>query len=193
MADSDLPVLKIILLGDSAVGKSTVLVRYTEGKFVDTAITVGVDFKIHDLSIDGATYRLQIWDTAGQEKFRGIVEAYYRRAQGILLLYDQTCSSSFDSLPDWLVSIHEHAAPNIPVVIAGNKDDLDPVISFERGNAFAQSQGLSYVPTSAALGIGIDEAFLEVAKLIVKKQLVPDEVKLDVAAAAAQPTGGCHC
>jgi small GTP-binding protein len=195
MSSTGGPVLKIILLGDSAVGKSTILVRFTEDKYMDTAMTVGVDFKTRDVILDGSHYRLQIWDTAGQEKFRGIVQAYYRKAQGILLIYDQSCSSSFDSLPGWLKSIQEHAAPNVPVVVVGNKSDLEQVVSFERVNAFVEGRGLSFVATSAAQGMGIEDAFMELAKLIVAREVeavsvIPKEVDVEQQEAAQ---GGCSC
>jgi small GTP-binding protein len=192
---SQAAVLKIILLGDSAVGKSSVLVRYTENKFIDTTtMTVGVDFKTRDIILEGSSYRLQIWDTAGQEKFRGIVEAYYRKAQGILLVYDQSCSSSFDSLPTWLSSVNDHAAPNVPVVIVGNKGDLEPVVSFERVTSFVEDRRLHFVSTSAVTGMGIEEAFLEVAKLVVDREATGTTAirkEVDVTAAPQESSGCC--
>jgi small GTP-binding protein len=181
MSNPSPTILKLILLGDSSVGKSSILIRYTEGIFVDkTSQTVGSDFRTHDVTINGAIYRLQIWDTAGQERFRGIVEAYYRKAQGILLLFDQSFSNSFDSLPEWLTSINEHAAPNVPVVIVGNKADLKTVVTFDRINAFVESHGLHFVSTSAVQGMGIEEAFMDVAKLVVERQSQLTEVSHEV-------------
>jgi Ras-related protein Rab-1A len=187
-------ILKIILLGDSGVGKSSVILRYTEDTFGETSTTVGVDFKTRDITIDGRVYRLQIWDTAGQEKFRTIVKAYYRKAQGILLLYDQSFSSSFDSLPDWLTSIEEHAIEGTPVLIAGNKSDLETVIPFERVTAFTEARKLPFVATSANQGMGIEDAFTELAKLIIDHEAtagLPKEEELRVDQDVGPKKKGC--
>jgi small GTP-binding protein len=157
--------IRIIVIGDSSVGKTQMMMRFCDDSFsLAGQTTVGVDFKAKQVSIDGVPYKAQIWDTAGQERFRNIVENYYRRAQGIVLVYDVTRKDTFTSLPQWLQSIDQYANPGTPVILAGNKSDLTPAVECEEAESFAADRGLTLFLTSAANGEGIEDAFLSITQ-----------------------------
>ncbi|KPP68297.1 RAB8A, member RAS oncogene family,-like, partial [Scleropages formosus] len=127
---------KLLLIGDSGVGKTCVLFRFSEDAFNSTFIsTIGIDFKIRTVELDGKKIKLQIWDTAGQERFRTITTAYYRGAMGIMLVYDITNEKSFDNIKNWIRNIEEHASADVEKMILGNKCDVNDKrqVSKERG------------------------------------------------------------
>ena len=131
---------KLLLIGDSGVGKTCVLFRFSDDAFNSTFIsTIGIDFKIRTIELDEKKIKLQIWDTAGQERFRTITTAYYRGAMGILLLYDITNEKSFDNIKTWIHNIEQHASEDVEKMILGNKCDMEEkrVISKEQGEKFA--------------------------------------------------------
>lgn len=132
---------KIVLIGDSGVGKSQLLLRYTKDQFKTKAqATIGMEFATQQVKIkEGTHVRAQIWDTAGQERYRAITNAYYRQAIGVLLVYDITKRSSFDSLERWLTEVREHADQKIQIILVGNKNDLsgNRQISVSEGQKFA--------------------------------------------------------
>ncbi|XP_073066598.1 ras-related protein RAB1BV-like isoform X2 [Primulina eburnea] len=118
--------IKLLLIGDSGVGKSCLLLRFSDGSFTTSFITtIGIDFKIRTIELDGKRIKLQIWDTAGQERFRTITTAYYRGAMGILLVYDVTDESSFNNIRNWIRNIEQHASDNVNKILVGNKADMD--------------------------------------------------------------------
>jgi len=119
--------IKLLLIGDSGVGKSCLLLRYSDDSFTSSFITtIGIDFKIKSISIGDSKVKLQIWDTAGQERFRTITTAYYRGAMGILLVYDISDESSFSNVRNWMRQIEQNAAENVNRILIGNKSDVDP-------------------------------------------------------------------
>ncbi|XP_044052714.1 ras-related protein Rab-8B isoform X2 [Siniperca chuatsi] len=127
---------KLLLIGDSGVGKTCLLFRFSEDAFNTTFIsTIGIDFKIRTIELDGKKIKLQIWDTAGQERFRTITTAYYRGAMGIMLVYDITNEKSFDNIRNWIRNIEEHASSDVERMILGNKCDMNDKrqVSKERG------------------------------------------------------------
>ncbi|OUC49627.1 Ras family protein [Trichinella nativa] len=127
---------KLLLIGDSGVGKTCLLFRFAEDSFNNTFIsTIGIDFKIRTIELDGKKIKLQIWDTAGQERFRTITNAYYRGAMGILLVYEITNEKSFENIKNWVRNIEEHASANVEKIILGNKCDMEDKrqVSRERG------------------------------------------------------------
>ncbi|XP_036295658.1 ras-related protein Rab-8B isoform X2 [Pipistrellus kuhlii] len=127
---------KLLLIGDSGVGKTCLLFRFSEDAFNTTFIsTIGIDFKIRTIELDGKKIKLQIWDTAGQERFRTITTAYYRGAMGIMLVYDITNEKSFDNIKNWIRNIEEHASLDVERMILGNKCDMNDKrqVSKERG------------------------------------------------------------
>jgi len=135
---------KIVLIGDSGVGKSNLLSRFTRNEFcLESKSTIGVEFATRSVQIDGKTVKAQIWDTAGQERYRAITSAYYRGAVGALLVYDITNIESFNSSKKWLSELRDHADSNIVVLLAANKSDLDHlrVVSSQQANELAALEG----------------------------------------------------
>ena len=155
-------IFKVLLLGGSNVGKSSIFLRYIDDIWNDTFVpTIGVDFKIKSLEVDNKLVKLQIWDTAGQERFKNIITSYYRGAHGILLIYDITDKESFKSLQNWLIEIEKNAHKNVVRVLIGNKCDLEDkrVISYSQGKEFADTYGLKFIETSAKKNSNVSEAF----------------------------------
>ncbi|XP_039129325.1 ras-related protein Rab11C-like [Dioscorea cayenensis subsp. rotundata] len=183
---------KIVLVGDSGVGKSNILSRFTRNEFsLESKSTIGVEFATRTLQIEGKTVKAQIWDTAGQERYRAITSAYYRGAVGALLVYDITKRQTFDNVQRWLHELREHADSNIVIMMAGNKSDLSHLRSVQEddGQALAEKEGLSFLETSALGAQNIEKAFqtilTEIYHIISKKALAAQQ-----AAAAATPTQG---
>ncbi|KAH9608687.1 hypothetical protein KSS87_009152 [Heliosperma pusillum] len=165
-ADDDYDYLfKLVLIGDSGVGKSNLLSRFTKNEFnLESKSTIGVEFATRSLNIDSKVIKAQIWDTAGQERYRAITSAYYRGAVGALLVYDVTRKVTFENTARWLRELRDHTDPNIVVMLIGNKSDLRHLVavSTEEGKAFAEQEGLFYMETSALEATNVDHAFSEV-------------------------------
>jgi len=164
-ADYDL-LYKLLIIGDSGVGKSCLLLRFSDDIFTDSFIsTIGVDFKIRTLEINGQKVKLQIWDTAGQERFRTITSSYYRGAHGIIVVYDVTNQKSYDDIEKWLKEIDTFAGQHVQKLLVGNKCDLvnDRVIPVEQGKALADKLGIPFIETSAKSATNVDAAFEQMA------------------------------
>ena len=143
---------KIIVVGEATVGKTSLIVRYVKGIFNPSYIlTIGVNFYVQDVRVGERVLRLQIWDTAGQERFGPIRKLYYFGTKGVVLVYDKSNEKTFERLGYWLKEIGEHAG-DVPIILVGNKADLEGIISHEQGNQFAQAQGLSFLEASAKTG-----------------------------------------
>ncbi|KAJ7547321.1 hypothetical protein O6H91_08G080100 [Diphasiastrum complanatum] len=166
-ADHDLRV-KLLLIGDSGVGKSCLLLRFSDDSFSTSFITtIGVDFKIRTVELDGKRVKLQVWDTAGQERFRTITNAYYRGANGIILVYDVTDESSFVNIRNWIKNIEQHAEENVNKILLGNKADMDEskrAVSTARGQALAKDFGLKFFETSAKTSQNVENSFFTIAR-----------------------------
>ncbi|KAL0491660.1 Ras-related protein Rab [Acrasis kona] len=159
--------IKLLLIGDSGVGKSCLLLRFSDDTFTTNFITtIGIDFKIRTIELDGKRVKLQIWDTAGQERFRTITTAYYRGAMGILLTYDVTDEQSFQNIRKWMSNIADNAAENVNKILIGNKCDLveKKVVDTQRGQQLAESFEIKFLETSAKNNQNVEEAFFSIAR-----------------------------
>ena len=157
---------KFLIIGDSGVGKSCVLVRFADDTFSSSFIsTIGVDFKIKTLEIGGKTVKLQIWDTAGQERFRTITSSYYRGSHGVILVYDITDRRTFDHLNDWLYEIKRYASDNVNILLVGDKSDMEEKrqVSYEEGKKFARKNNFTFLETSAKNATNVHQAFCSLA------------------------------
>ncbi|XP_071685716.1 ras-related protein Rab2BV-like [Rutidosis leptorrhynchoides] len=173
---------KIVLIGDSGVGKSNILARFTRNEFcLESKSTIGVEFATRTVQVEGKTVKAQIWDTAGQERYRAITSAYYRGAVGALLIYDITKAQSFQNVQRWLRELREHADSNIVIMLAGNKADLsnNRVVKESDGQKLAEQEGLVFLETSALEALNVEKAFqmilLDIHKIVSKKALAAQE------------------
>ncbi|XP_041061559.1 ras-related protein Rab-26-like [Carcharodon carcharias] len=159
---------KVMLVGDSGVGKTCLLVRFKDGAFLAGSFisTVGIDFRNKVLNVDDVKVKLQIWDTAGQERFRSVTHAYYRDAHALLLLYDVTNKTSFDNIQAWLTEIHEYATQDVVIMLLGNKADVtqERAVKKEAGEKLAKEYGVPFMETSAKTGLNVELAFMAIAK-----------------------------
>ena len=158
------------MIGNSGVGKSCLLIRFTDDTFSDSYVTtIGVDFKIKTLEIESKSCKLQIWDTAGQERFRNIISSYYRGAQGIMLVYDITDLESFQNLNSWLIEIEKNASKNVYKILVGNKCDMESErkVTKEQGKDFADQYGMKFFETSAKDSTNVSEAFIAMTKEVI--------------------------
>jgi len=166
---------KLVLIGDSSVGKSCLLLRFADNSFTESYIsTIGVDFRFRTVKIEDKTVKLQIWDTAGQERFRTITSAYYRGADGIIMVYDITRRDSFDHVQDWLNEVNRYAKrETCKKLLIGNKCDSvgDRLVTLEEGKAYADNLKVPFYETSAKSGTMVEEAFLEIAKILIETKI----------------------
>ncbi|KRT82387.1 ADP ribosylation factor [Oryctes borbonicus] len=163
---------KYIIIGDTGVGKSCLLLQFTDKRFQPVHdLTIGVEFGARMITIDGKQIKLQIWDTAGQEAFRSITRSYYRGAAGALLVYDITRRETFNHLTTWLDDARQHSNSNMVIMLIGNKSDLESrrEVKKEEGEAFAREHGLVFMETSAKTAANVEEAFINTAKEIYEK------------------------
>lgn len=163
---------KYIIIGDSGVGKSCLLLQFTDKRFQSAYdLTIGVEFGTRMIKIGDKQIKLQIWDTAGQENFRSITRSYYRGAIGALLVYDITKRETFNHLTNWLIEVNERSNENMQIMLVGNKADLKHkrLLSTEEGEAFARENGLMFLETSAKEAVNVEEVFVNTAKKIYEK------------------------
>jgi len=153
---------KVVLIGDSGVGKSNLLSRFTRNEFnMDSKSTIGVEFATRSINVDGKTVKAQIWDTAGQERYRAITSAYYRGAVGALLVYDISKQPTFQNVQRWLKELRDHADNNIVIMLVGNKSDLKHLraVATDEAKQFSVDNTLSFIETSALDASNVDSAF----------------------------------
>ncbi|PKI83363.1 ras GTPase [Malassezia vespertilionis] len=160
---------KLLLIGDSGVGKSCLLLRFADDTYTESYIsTIGVDFKIRTIELEGKTVKLQIWDTAGQERFRTITSSYYRGAHGIIVVYDITDEATFTNVKQWLQEIERYACEGVNKLLVGNKADLGSsrAVEYEAAKQFADGLNIPFLETSAKDATNVEQAFLTMAKQI---------------------------
>ncbi|KAJ2389876.1 ras GTPase [Coemansia sp. RSA 2603] len=193
---------KLLLIGDSGVGKSCLLLRFADDTYTESYIsTIGVDFKIRTIELEGKTVKLQIWDTAGQERFRTITSSYYRGAHGIIVVYDVTDNETFSNVKQWLQEIDRYASEGVNKLLVGNKCDLEDgrKVSYTEAEEFAKQLSIPFLETSAKDSTNVETAFLTMAKQIkdrmgasnVQQQQQKKQVNLSQAQNVQQNSGGC--
>jgi len=198
--------LKILLIGNSNVGKSSLLLRFTEDTFLpqdEVAATIGVDFKVQDMKFEGKKYKLTIWDTAGQERFRTLTSSYYRGAQGVILVYDVSNRETFDQLDNWFNELSTYCTnKDVVKMIVGNKVDKEEqrVISRKEAEAYARKSHTLFLECSAKTRFGVKEAFEELVRKILetpslwqKKPSPSNNINVTRQTEGKQDDGACTC
>ncbi|KAJ6246985.1 ras-related protein rabd2a-like [Anaeramoeba flamelloides] len=163
----------ILLIGDDSVGKSGLLNRFADNTFNENfPSTIGVDFKTKTVRLDGRNAKLQIWDTAGHERFRSITNSYYRGAHGIFIVYDTTNLNSFNNIKIWLEGIDQNASDSVVKVLVGSKCDLvsERAVEYEKAKSLADILGISYIETSSKNCSNVEEAFILMSKELFKRE-----------------------
>ncbi len=163
---------KLLIIGESGVGKTCLLLQFTEGSFTTNHLTtIGIDFKIKIINLEEKQIKLQIWDTAGQERFRTITKTYYKGAHGIILTYDVTDENSFKNVRNWVKQIEQNAQTNVCKVLVGNKCDReDRKVSYEEGAKLAKEFNMQFFETSAKSNYNVNETFTFLTKEILNSQ-----------------------
>eukprot|EP00037_Helgoeca_nana_P007521 m.68502 g.68502 ORF g.68502 m.68502 type:complete len:211 (-) comp18319_c0_seq1:197-829(-) len=164
---------KLVLLGESAVGKSSLVLRFVKGQFHEyQESTIGAAFLTQTVCIDDTTVKFEIWDTAGQERYHSLAPMYYRGAQAAIVVYDVTSTDTFARAKTWVKELQRQANPNIVIALAGNKADLagKRAVDFEDAQAYAEDNGLLFMETSAKTAKNVNEIFLAIAKKLPKNE-----------------------
>ena len=173
--------LKLLMLGDSGVGKTCLLLRYAQNDYSPSYITtIGVDFKVMKADIDGLRVKLQIWDTAGQEKFRAITTSYFKGSHAIMLVYDIADQDSFKNTNRWIRSIREHADSHTNVILLGNKcdDESKRVVPYADGKELAKTNNMQFFEVSAKSNINVAEAYMAIA-VETKRRMMGEPIKTE--------------
>jgi len=179
---------KVVLIGDSGVGKSNLLSRFTRNEFnLESKSTIGVEFATRSINVDGKTVKAQIWDTAGQERYRAITSAYYRGAVGALLVYDIAKHATYVNVTRWLKELRDHADSNIVIMLVGNKSDLKHLraVPTDEAKAFSAENGLSFIETSALDASNVESAFqtilTDIYRIVSSKSLESSNTNIEPA------------
>lgn len=182
--------IKILMIGDSGVGKTSMLIRFANDKYSQTFIsTIGIDFKIKNIQINDKMIKLQIWDTADQERFRTITTSYFRSAQGIVLVYDVTDKQSFASIKHWLYQIQLHSDSNVNKILVGNKcDNIDErVVSYDEGMLLAKENNIDFFECSAKSDININKIYTTLTEQVVTRLSINVNTKSNIIIRPNQP------
>jgi len=171
---ADLP-FKLLLIGDSSVGKSSLLLRFCDNLFQEGTVNLtSVDFKTKNLTIDGKTVSLQVWDTAGQERFRTITSSFYRGAHGIIVVYDISDQTTFNNVKLWMQEIQRYASAGVCKMLVGNKVDMaeaNRAVEFNTAKEYADNLSISFAETSAKTGHEVEKVFEKVTLEILRQQI----------------------
>lgn len=189
---------KVVLLGESAVGKSSLVLRFVKGQFHEyQESTIGAAFLTQTICIDDNTIKFEIWDTAGQERYHSLAPMYYRGAQAAIIVYDITSQDSFVRAKSWVKELQRLANTNIVIALAGNKADLASkrAVEFEEAQVYADENGLLFMETSAKTALNVNETFLAIAKKLPKTDpgvsTAPRSQGVDLSREAAPASSGC--
>ena len=193
--------VKLVLLGQSCVGKSSLVDRFVKEKFDEHIATFGTSFVAQTVQLDDATVKFEIWDTAGQERYRSLAPMYYRGAQAAAVVYDICSYDSFKVANSWVEELQTGEAqtdPNIVIVLCGNKSDLASkrAVDVEEAQAYAEDNGLLFMETSAKSGANVDEVFIAVGRRLAKREATPETtglVKVHDDQSNSMPTQGVCC
>ncbi|XP_066500560.1 RAB5A, member RAS oncogene family, b [Hoplias malabaricus] len=192
---------KLVLLGESAVGKSSLVIRFVKGQFHEfQESTIGAAFLTQTVCLDDTTVKFEIWDTAGQERYHSLAPMYYRGAQAAIVVYDITNKESFARAKNWVKELQRQASPNIVIALAGNKLDLEKNrdLDYQEAKSYAEDNSLLFMETSAKTSTNVKEIFMAIAKKLPKNETQPAGAltgrsqNVDLSA-SAQPTKGPCC
>jgi len=183
---------KLVLLGESAVGKSSLVLRFVKGQFLDyQESTIGAAFLTQTVCLNDTTVKFEIWDTAGQERYHSLAPMYYRGAQAAIVVYDITSYDSFDRAKKWVKELQRQGNPNIVIALAGNKVDLASkrAVEIEEAQPYAEENGILFMETSAKTAANVNELFVAIAKKLPKNQTRPPSTRGLVQPTADTPSG----
>ena len=171
-------IFKIVLIGDTSVGKSCLLTRFADDQFTENYVTtIGVDFRFKTMIVMDKIVKVQVWDTAGQERYRSITNAYYRGAEGILIVFDVTKKESFENIQNWISEVTVYTGKDVVIICLGNKNDLTKGIDKKDIYDFQKQTGLEIINVSAKTGDGVEDAFKHIIELLIKKNMQTKESK----------------
>lgn len=185
---------KLVLLGDTAVGKSCLVVRFVRDEFFEyQEPTIGAAFLTQTVALDDATVKFEIWDTAGQERYRSLAPMYYRGASAAIVVYDITNPDSFAGAKSWVKELQRRGDPNVVIALAGNKADLDSrrKVQFEDANAYAEENGILHMETSAKNADNVKDLFVEIAKSLPKNPAQPERDAFPITAPTEEASRNC--
>lgn len=185
---------KLVLLGDTAVGKSCLVVRFVRNEFFEyQEPTIGAAFLTQTVQLEDATVKFEIWDTAGQERYRSLAPMYYRGAAAAIVVYDVTNKDSFNGAKSWVKELQRRGDPNVVIALAGNKADLEGrrQVQYEEAHAYAEENGIVHMETSAKSALNVKSIFIEIAKKLPKAGAAPEREAFPIMPPRRDKKAGC--